>query len=51
MAMVDDKTESLKWRDYSLQFLGETLPFAADPGIARARLLEIARGSEETHTR
>jgi hypothetical protein len=48
MNMASDKAESIKWRDYSLQFLGETLAFASDPATVQTRLLEVARSSEET---
>ncbi len=45
MEMLDDKDESLAWRDYCLQFLAQCLPFSEEPGIIEEKIRKYSQSS------
>lgn len=42
IAMYDDKSQQDKWRDYSVQFLAESLRFTDDPDTVKKKLIDVA---------
>ncbi|TVR16400.1 MAG: hypothetical protein EA401_01430 [Planctomycetota bacterium] len=46
-AMHDDQEEGPVWRDYSLQFLAMSVPFADDPAAAMGALARVASEAPE----
>jgi hypothetical protein len=40
--MLDDESESIKWRSYALQFMAETLPFSSESQRVRDKLFDLA---------